>query len=316
MYKHLSREERYQIYSLRLAKQTISEIARLLGRHRSTISRELGRGRGLRGYRAEQACSKASERAKKSRNARRVDAKVWADVSFYLGLQWSPEQIASKLEVSHESVYLHVYANKAAGGQLHKNLRSQKPRRKRHLSGRDRRGQIPNRRPISERPEHIEQRRQVGHWEGDTVIGAAHKQAIVTLVERKSGFAVLAKVSNKTTDLVRRAIEIKLKPLCSRVKTLTVDNGKEFADHQAVDQALGIQTFFADPYCSWQRGSNENFNGLLRQYIPKKRRMETVSEEELTMIENRLNHRPRKRPGFKTPHEVFYASLNRVAPRT
>ena len=316
MYKHLSREERYQIYSLRLAKQTISEIARLLGRHRSTISRELGRGRGLRGYRAEQACSKASERAKKSRNARRVDAKVWADVSFYLGLQWSPEQIASKLEVSHESVYLHVYANKAAGGQLHKNLRSQKPRRKRHLSGRDRRGQIPNRRPISERPEHIEQRRQVGHWEGDTVIGAAHKQAIVTLVERKSGFAVLAKVSNKTTDLVRRAIEIKLKPLCSRVKTLTVDNGKEFADHQAVDQALGIQTFFADPYCSWQRGSNENFNGLLRQYIPKKRRMETVSEEELTMIENRLNHRPRKRLGFKTPHEVFYASLNPVAPRT
>ena len=316
MYKHLSREERYQIYSLRLAKQTISEIARLLGRHRSTISRELGRGRGLRGYRAEQACSKASERAKKSRNARRVDAKVWADVSFYLGLQWSPEQIASKLEVSHESVYLHVYANKAAGGQLHKNLRSQKPRRKRHLSGRDRRGQIPNRRPISERPEHIEQRRQVGHWEGDTVIGAAHKQAIVTLVERKSGFAVLAKVSNKTTDLVRRAIVIKLKPLCSRVKTLTVDNGKEFADHQAVDQALGIQTFFADPYCSWQRGSNENFNGLLRQYIPKKRRMETVSEEELTMIENRLNHRPRKRLGFKTPHEVFYASLNRVAPRT
>ena len=316
MYKHLSREERYQIYSLRLAKQTISELARLLGRHRSTISRESGRGRGLRGYRAEQACSKASERAKKSRNARRVDAKVWADVSFYLGLQWSPEQIASKLEVSHESVYLHVYANKAAGGQLHKNLRSQKPRRKRHLSGRDRRGQIPNRRPISERPEHIEQRRQVGHWEGDTVIGAAHKQAIVTLVERKSGFAVLAKVSNKTTDLVRRAIEIKLKPLCSRVKTLTVDNGKEFADHQAVDQALGIQTFFADPYCSWQRGSNENFNGLLRQYIPKKRRMETVSEEELTMIENRLNHRPRKRLGFKTPHEVFYASLNRVAPRT
>lgn len=316
MYKHLSREERYQIYSLRLAKQTISEIARLLGRHRSTISRELGRGRGLRGYRAEQACSKASERAKKSRNARRVDAKVWADVSFYLGLQWSPEQIASKLEVSHESVYLHVYANKAAGGQLHKNLRSQKPRRKRHLSGRDRRGQIPNRRPISERPEHIEQRRQVGHWEGDTVIGAAHKQAIVTLVERKSGFAVLAKVSNKTTDLVRRAIEIKLKPLCSRVKTLTVDNGKEFADHQAVDQALGIQTFFADPYCSWQRGSNENFNGLLRQYIPKKRRMETVTDEELAMIQNRLNHRPRKRLGFKTPHEVFHASLNRVAPRT
>ena len=139
----------------------------------------------------------------------------------------------------------------------------------------------------------------------------------MTLVERKSGFAVLAKVSNKSADLVGRAIEVKVKllPLKSRVKTLTVDNGKEFADHQAIDQARGIQTYFADPYCSRQRGSNENFNGLLRQYIPKKRRMETVTDEELTMIENRLNHRPRKRLGFKTPHEVFHASLNRVAVR-
>ena len=316
MYKHLSREERYQIHSLLKAKQTISEIALSLGRSRSTISRELSRGRGQRGYRAEQACAKASERAQRSRNARRVDSKVWSDVDFYLGIQWSPEQIAGKVAISHECVYLHVYANKAAGGDLHKNLRSQKPRRKRHLCGRDRRGQIPNRRPISERPSHIEDRKQVGHWEGDTVIGAAHKQAIVTLVERKSGFAVLAKVSNKTADLVGRAIEAKLKPLISRVKTLTVDNGKEFADHQAIDQTLGIQTYFADPYCSWQRGSNENFNGLLRQYIPKKRRMETVTDEELTMIENRLNHRPRKRLGFKTPYEVFHASLNRVAVRT
>ncbi len=135
----------------------------------------------------------------------------------------------------------------------------------------------------------------MGHWEGHTIIGAAHKQAIVTLVERKSGFAVLAKVPNKSADLVSWAIEAKLKPLNSRVKTLTVDNGKEFADHQAIDQALGIQTYFADPYCNWQRSSNENFNGLLRQYIPKKRRMETVTDEELNMIENRLNHRPRKR---------------------
>ena len=141
MYKHLSREERYQIHSLLKAQQTISEIARLLGRHRSTISRELSRGRGQRGYRAEQACGKASERAQTSRNARRVDAKVWADVAFYLGLQWSPEQIAEKVAVSHECVYLHVYANKAAGGDLHKHLRSQKPRRKRRLCGRDRRGQ-------------------------------------------------------------------------------------------------------------------------------------------------------------------------------
>jgi IS30 family transposase len=319
MYKHLSREKRYQIYSLLKAKQPISEIARLLGRNRSTISRELIRGLGLRGYRAEQACAKASERAQRIRNALRVDPKVWADVNFYLGIQWSPEQIAGKVAVSHESVYLNVYANKATGGDLHPLAQpkapAQTPRRKRHLCGRDRRGQIPNRRPISERPRHIEDRKQVGHWEGDTVISAAHKQAIVTLVERESGFAVLAKVLNKSADLVGRAIEAKLKPLNSRVKTLTVDNGKEFADHQAIDQSLGILTYFADPYCSWQRGSNENFNGLLRQYIPKKRRMETFTDEDVSMIENRLNHRARKRLGFKTPHEVFHASLTRVAPR-
>ncbi|MFM2112328.1 MAG: hypothetical protein RLZZ271_988 [Pseudomonadota bacterium] len=183
------------------------------------------------------------------------------------------------------------------------------------LAARDRRGQIPHRCPISQRPAHVEQRKRIGHWEGDTVIGAAHQQAVLTLVERKSGFAQIVKVSHKSADLVSQAIEDKLKPLAARVKTLTVDNGKEFAYHQMVDQTLGIQTYFADPYSSWQRGSNENFNGLLRQYIPKKRRMDTVSDEELAMIQNRLNHRPRKRLGFKTPHEVFYASFKRVALR-
>lgn len=208
------------------AQHTLTEIVRSLGRHRSTISRDLERGRGQRGYRAEQACRKGTERAQHSRNARRVDPKVWAKVDFYLGVQWNPEQIVSELEVSHESVYLNVYADKAAGGDLHRQLRSQKPRRKRHLRGHDRRGQIPNRRTISERPAYVEQRKQVGYWEGDTVIDTAHKQAIVTLVERKSGFAVLANVTHKTTDLVGQAIEAKLKPLRSRVKTLTVDNGK------------------------------------------------------------------------------------------
>ena len=115
-------------------------------------------------------------------------------------------------------------------------------------------------------------------WEGDTVIGAAHKQAIVTLVKRRSGFYALAKVSNKSADLVGRAIEAKLKPLNSRVKTLTVNNGKELADHQAIDQILRIHTYFVDPYCSLQRGSNDNFKGLLRQYVPKRRRMETVTD--------------------------------------
>lgn len=156
----------------------------------------------------------------------------------------------SKLRTSCPSAMrrcTHVYADKASGGKLHKGLRSQKPRRKRHLCGRDRRGQIPQRRPIGERPAHIEGRKQVGHWEGDTVIGARHSQAVVTVVERKSGYAKLRKVTNKTAELVSQAIEDVLKPLNARVKTLTVDNGKEFAYHQKVDQALGIQTYFADP---------------------------------------------------------------------
>jgi IS30 family transposase len=138
----------------------------------------------------------------------------------------------------------------------------------------------------------------------------------VTLVEPKSGFAVLAHVTRKTSDMVSQAIITGLTPLAHRVKTVTYDNGKEFADHAAVDKALDSTAYFADPFASWQRGSNENFNGLLRQYIPKKRPLSTVTSEELKMIQDRINHRPRKRLGFKTPYQVFHQSLNRVALRT
>ena len=256
------------------------------------------------------------ERAQSSRNARRVDEVTQALVAERLKLQWSPEQIAASLPISHETIYQHVYADKAQGGSLWKHLRCQKKKRKRYASGRERRGQIIGRRPIAQRPASVESRRQVGHWEGDTVIGAGHKQAIVTLVERKSGFAVLAHVTRKTADLVSQAIITSLTPLAQRVRTVTYDNGKEFADHAAVDEALKSTAYFADPYASWQRGSNENFNGLLRQYIPKKRPLSTVTTDELKMIQDLINHRPRKRLGFKTPHEVFHQSLKRVALRT
>jgi len=148
------------------------------------------------------------------------------------------------------------------------------------------------------------------------VIGAGHKQAILTLVERKSGMALLAKVPFKRADLVAQAMDQRQNPYVCVAKTLTLNNGKEFSHHQQIDQALFLQTFFADLYSSWQRGNNENFNCLLRQYVPKKRALSTETQEELTMIENRLNHRPRKRLGFKTPYEVFHASLKHVAVRT
>ena len=297
------------------AGHNITQIADLLSRSKSTISRELHRNTGIRGYRPKQACELSRLRALGSRNAALVAPWVMEQATALLELQWSPEQIAGKLPVSHETLYQHVYADKAKGGKLWKNLRCQKQKRKRYASGLDRRGQIPNRRPLSERPLHIENRKQVGHWECDTVIGANHKQAIVTVVERKSGYAVIAKVSNKTSDLVGAAIIKVLKPFEARVKTLTYDNGKEFCGHAEIDQALGSTGYFARPFASWERGSNENFNGLLRQYVPKKRAMANITDEEIRMIENRLNNRPRKRLGFKTPAEVFHQSLSRVALR-
>jgi transposase, IS30 family len=314
-YKHLSQIERYQIHSLMKALHPITQIAELLGRHKSTISRELRRNAGFRGSRPKQACELALKRSESSRNARTMAPSVKEQVNALLQLQWSPEQIAGKLPVSHETLYQHVYADKSQGAKLWKNLRCQKQKRKRYASGRDRRGQIPNRRPLSERPAHIEGRKQVGHWECDTVIGANHRGAIVTLVERKSGYAVIAKVSNKTADLVGAAIISMLKPFEARVKTLTYDNGKEFCGHAKIDDALNSTGYFARPFASWERSSNENFNGLLRQYVPKKRLMQTVTDEEIKMIENRLNNRPRKRLGFKTPAEVIHQSLSRVALR-
>jgi len=316
-YKHLSQVERYQIYALMKAGHDQTQIAKLLDRHKSTISREISRNRGLKGYRPKQACAIATKRSEKCRNAATVPPWVAEQAACLLKLQWSPEQIAGKLPVSHETLYRHVYSDKARGGTLWKNLRCQKQKRKRYAGGRDRRGQIPHRRPpLSDRPVHIELRKQVGHWECDTVIGANHKGAIVTMVERKSGFSVIVKVSQKTSELVSRAIIEGLRPYMVRVITLTYDNGKEFAGHIQIDQALNSTSYFARPFASWERGSNENFNGLLRQYVPKKRSLNTVTEDEITMIQNRLNNRPRKRLGFKTPAEVFNQSLKRVALRT
>lgn len=314
-YHHLNREERYQISALLKAGLTPTQISVNLGRHKSTISREIRRNSGLRGYRPRQACLVAEDRATNSRNARQITHSDWLCVEDYLRDQWSPEQIASEVPMSHETIYRHVYADKATGGELYKSLRCQRKRRKRYAGGRDRRGQILGRRPISERPRHIEERRQIGHWEGDTLIGKRHKHAIVSLVERKSGYAVLAKVENKTSDQVSTAIIERLKPIARRVRTLTYDNGKEFADHAVIDRVLGSTAYFADPYSSWQRGSNENLNGLIRQYIPKSRPLSTVTNAELAKIERLLNTRPRKRLGYKTPHEIFTNSLNRVALR-
>lgn len=314
-YTHLTQDERYQIYILKKAGHRQNEIAALMNRHPSTISRELSRNSGQRGYRPRQAQRLCDERTANSCNAGRIAPAVWDEAQARLRLQYSPEQVAAKLPISHETVYQRIYADKHAGGDLWRHLRCQKQRRKRYASGQQRRGRIPERRPLTERPSTVEGRRRIGHWEGDTIIGAGRRQAIVSLVERKSGYCLLAHVPHKTSAAVSGAIIESLSPIKARVSTLTFDNGLEFAGHREIDQALGSTSYFADPYASWQRGTNENTNGLVRQYLPKSRPFHNVTQEELAMIMNRLNHRPRKRLNWKTPHEVFMQSFNRVALR-
>lgn len=310
-YTHLTQNERYQIYILSKAGHKRNEIAKLLNRHPSTISRELTRNRGLRGYRPRQAQQLCEERSGNSRNAPRIAPEVWAAAKAELLLQHSPEQVAARLPVSHETLYRRIYADKREGGDLWRNLRCQKQRRKRYASGQNRRGRIPDRRPIAQRAPSVEARCRIGHWEGDTLIGTGHKQAIVSLVERKSGFCLLAHVHRKTSEAVRDAIVQSLRPFKARVCTLTFDNGMEFARHAEIDHALKSTSYFADPYAAWQRGSNENTNGLVRQYLPKSRPFQTVTEEELAMIMDRLNHRPRKRLNWKTPHQVLMKGLRK-----
>ena len=311
-YTQLTREQRYQIYALHKTGHTQTAIADVVGCCKSTISRELRRGRGGRGYRPDQAQRLADERwaAGRATLKPRVSAETWKRVAALLREDWSPEQIALWLRkqgmpsVSHEWIYQHVYADKAAGGDLHRRLRRQKRYRKR-AGGRDRRGCIIGRVGIEERPAIVEERVRLGDWELDTIIGKGGQGAIVTLVERFSRFTLMREVKRKTAEAVSRAIIDMLTPHAEVTLTLTADNGKEFARHKDIAEALGCQFYFARPYASWQRGLNENTNGLIRQYFPKGMRLTDVARKAVNRAMDKLNNRPRKCLGMKTPNEVF-----------
>jgi IS30 family transposase len=304
-YTHLTQQERYQIYALKKAGHTQIEIANVLERNASTISRELSRNSGGRGYRPKQAhCSSIDRRAM---NARTVDEAAWQFAQEMIMLQWSPEQISGHADISPETVYQRVYANKQAGGLLWKNLRCQKKHKKRYGKI-DRRGMIPNRLSIEDRPAIVETRSRIGDWEADTVIGKNHCQAIVSIVERKSGFTLIHKVERKTALAVSQAMIGLLKPHQKKVHTITSDNGREFAGHEEIANRLKADFYFAHPYSSWERGTNENTNGLIRQYFPKNRDFTTITQQEIDIAMERLNNRPRKRLGYKTPNQVFFKS--------
>lgn len=304
-YIHLTREERYQIYALKKAGLKQSEIASVLNRSGSTISRELSRNRGGKGYRPKQAHAKAEDR--RAINARRVDDEAWQFAQEKLLLQWSPEQISGHADISPETVYQRIYADKQSGGLLWKNLRCQKKRRKRY-GKMERRGQIPNRLFIEDRPAIVDERKRIGDWEADTIIGKNHRQAIVSIVERKTGLTLIRKVERKTSKAVSQAMIVLLKPYKNKVRTITSDNGKEFAGHEEIAKTLKADFYFAHPYASWERGTNENTNGLIRQYFPKNRDFTTITQQEIDTAMERLNNRPRKRLGYKTPNQVFFKS--------
>ena len=304
-YTQITREERYQISALLKAGLKQNEIAKVLNRSPSTISRELNRNRGKRGYRPKQAHYKSEDR--RAINARQIDDATWQFTQEMLSIQWSPEQISGHVFISPETVYQRVYADKRAGGLLWKNLRCQKQRKNRYGKI-DRRGSIPNRLSIDDRPAIVEERKRIGDWEADTVIGKNHKQAIVSIVERKTGLTLIHKVERKTAQAVSHAMIELLKPYKDRVHTITSDNGKEFAGHESIAKRLQTDFYFAHPYSSWERGTNENTNGLIRQYFPKNRDFTTITQQEIDMAMDRLNNRPRKRLGYLTPNQVFFKS--------
>lgn len=307
-YTQLTQEQRYQIYALQKAGFNQTQVATEIGVHKATVSRERQRNRGQRGYRPKQAQELTGARLQ-LRAKPRIEPRTWRQVELLLAKQSSPEQITGRLlllrqpTVSHERIYQYIYADKRAGGVLHLNLRSQKQRSKRYGSY-SRRGHLPERRSIDERPAIVDRKERRGDWEADTIIGQNHRQAIVSLVERKSKFVRLAKVERNTAELVAHAMTTGLASLV--VKTITSDNGREFARHQHVAARLSADFYFAHPYSSWERGLNENTNGLVRQYFPKKSDFSKITDRQINTVVARLNHRPRKTLGYKTPNEVFF----------
>ena len=308
----LTSEQRYQIKALMQTKQPKTKIARIVGVDRSTIHRELKRNTGQRGYRPKQAYEKALTR-RRGKTTEKIRVETWKWVEEKLRLDWSPEQVTNWLTeygdktISHEWIYQYVYADKRTGGDLHEHLRSQKPYRKRAGSN-DRRGKIPHTVSIEQRPEIVDQRVRLGDWEVDLILGKGHQGAVVTLTERKSRFTLLRKVLSKQAELVTQTIIDLLSPI-EHLHTITADNGKEFANHLDISRRLGVDFFFAHPYASWERGTNENTNGLIRQYLPKSRDLTTVTAQEEIMIMDRLNLRPKKCLAFKTPYEVFFGHV-------
>ncbi len=310
-YKHLSLAERYYIEIELKMKVSINQIAKAMGRSHSTISREIQRNTGQRGYRHKQANCLAGERHVNKFKAIKLTDEIKNLIAVCLQNDWSPEQIAGRFQddgivsLHHETIYQYILADKASGGLLYKHLRHQaKTYRKRYGSAHNRSG-IPNRIDIDQRPAEANNRERIGDWEADTIIGKNHKGAIVTLDDRKSKLRLAAPLPSKKAKYVKEAMISLFSPIKKFVKTVTFDNGKEFTLHENIASELDCKTYFAKPYHSWERGQNENANGLLRQYFPKAMELVNITMSQVVIAIDKLNSRPRKCLKFKTPYEVF-----------
>jgi IS30 family transposase len=312
-YHQITSDERYLISRLRQQGCTQTAIAQCLGRHRSSVSREIQRNATAAdgGYRPFTASERTRGRRSRSRRNTRFTPQQWDHVHRALRRQWSPEQIAGRLRregtwtISHETIYAHIWYDKARGGRLFQDLRcATKQRRKRHGTY-DSRGRLAGKRMIADRPAIVETRRELGHWEVDTVVGVGAPDCVATLVERKTGFTMLGKLRNRTSQGMTRRLRRLIRRAPHAFKTLTADNGTEFHDYPALEATTSVRMYFATPYHAWERGSNENLNGLLRQYLPKRTNLASVTQGQCDVIAHLLNTRPRKRLGYRTPAECF-----------
>ena len=304
-YKH-----RLCIKTMLDAGLTKAEIADKLGFHRCTIGREIKRNSGGRGYRPQQAERFAQNRQDYRVQARRMLPPMIEAIEEKLKLKWSPEQISNRFKkvglpyVSTESIYRHIKKDRVNGGELWKNLRYSHKRRRRRFPSMDRRGKIQGAKSIEERPKGAKNRSRFGHWERDSMLGRPRKGGILVFTERKSRFNKLEKLDERTAEKVSKASIKAMKKL--NCKSLTNDRGLEFYEHEKLSKKMQIPVFFCDPYSSYQRGTNENRIGVLRQYIPKGSDLRCLNEAQLQYIENEINNRPMKCRDWKTPYEVLF----------
>jgi transposase, IS30 family len=313
-YKRVTAQDRKQIALLSAKGLNQTDIAAKLGFHRSSISRELRRNTGLRGYRPKQAQRKADGRQQWRSEPRKMTADLKGTINKLLGRQWSPEQISRRLEleghitVSHETIYRYVYTDSRSGGELYQNLRFSHRRRRPRFprAAKDRRGLIQGATSIERRGAGANNRSRAGHWEMDTMIGGGRQGALLVLADRKNRRIRLGRLVSKQAKRVNKAAGRVLRD--EVIRSVTTDRGQEFSAHRALSKKLGVPIYFCHPYTSSERGTVENRIGVLRQYLPKGSRLDNVTDSQLKRIENLINYRPMRCLGWLTPSEVCYGS--------